>query len=219
MRVIMSYNKIVETIIKRRSIRVFNEKKIPLKDLDTIIKAGIWAPTACNNQEIRFLILDQTNGLSVIADFKPFVKHASNFILLMRDITERNNLYKKKSSKNLKYIDTGLALGNIALVAESLGISSCICNLSNYHLKKFYTEKKYNKIIYYFLTIIGLKRFTKRGMFYALYDELNIPKRYEILGGIALGYSNHKINLEKAKHGKKPIMRKDIDEYIIHKNN
>lgn len=213
----MHQNEIINTIIKRRSKRVFNNKKISKEDLKIIIKAGVWAPTGCNNQEIRFCILDQKNGITIINNFKPFLKHASYFVLLMRDKTERNDLYKKNISKNLKYIDTGLALGNIALAAESLGMSSCICNLTRYHKK--YPKKNNIKIINYIYTFIGLTRFTKRGLKHSLYKELNIPKRYEILGGIALGYSDQKINLEEAKHGKKPIKRKDIINYLIETEN
>ena len=47
----------LEAIAARRSIRKFKETPIPEKMLQTILKAGIQAPSACNRQPWRFVIV------------------------------------------------------------------------------------------------------------------------------------------------------------------
>ena len=54
-----SNESLLDLMKKRRSVRLFNGNKIPQEHLLSIIEAGIWAPTGCNNQELRFLILDK----------------------------------------------------------------------------------------------------------------------------------------------------------------
>jgi len=49
---------ILDTIKKRRSIRIFKPDKVSKKEIDRIIEAGIWAPTSGNTKPFKFLVLD-----------------------------------------------------------------------------------------------------------------------------------------------------------------
>jgi len=47
------FDKMLMDLIKeRRSVRLFNGRKIPREDILSIIEAATWAPTGCNNQEL-----------------------------------------------------------------------------------------------------------------------------------------------------------------------
>ena len=198
-------------IKERRSIRVFTGKKIPEEDIKKIIEAGIWAPTGCNNQELRFLILED---MEEIRKFKPYLQGVSNFILIFADMSlPQSKMYKSNHEKNLQYIDTGLALQNMVLYAKSIGIDSCIFNLSDYHfaLTRSFSRKILNKII----TYLDLHTKRKDNFKYVLRNKLKIPEHLKIMCGVSLGYGKIEPDINAVMHGGKKIMRKNVEEYIL----
>ncbi len=198
-------------IKERRSIRVFTGKKIPEKDIKKIIEAGIWAPTGCNNQELRFLILED---MEEIKQFKPYLRGVSNFILIFADMSlPKSKMYKSNHEKNLQYIDTGLALQNMVLFAKSIGIDSCICNLSKYHFA--ITGSIYKKILNKIITYLDLHATRKNNFEYILKNKLRVPKHFEVMCGVALGYGKIEPDINTIMHGGKKIMRKEVNYYLI----
>ncbi len=198
-------------IKERRSIRLFHDKKIPVQEIKKIIEAGIWAPTGCNNQEIRFKILRSMEGIS---RFKPFVKTASHFILLFADMSiPESKMYYLKHEKHLKYVDSGLSLQNMVLYAKSRGIDSCICNLSEYFFKpnRSFIRKVFDKIT----SILELQKINKNSFGYFLKKELKIPRHFKVLCGVALGYGKSVPDLNTAIHERKKIMRKKLNYHIL----
>ena len=197
-----------ELIKKRRSIRVFTGKRIPEEDIKKIIEAGIWAPSGCNNQELRFLILED---MEEIKKFKPHLQGVSHFILIFADMSlPGSKMYKNKHERNLPYVDTGLALQNMVLYAKSIGIDSCICNLSEYHfiITGSITNKILNKIRMFF-------KMRKNSFEYVLRNKLKVPKQFEIMCSVALGYGKIKPDINTVMHEGMKIMRKNVGEHIL----
>ena len=62
----MSY--LMKIIKERRSVRTFLDKEIPENYIKYIIEAGIWAPSACNMQDWRFIVIDDQNVKDEIYD-------------------------------------------------------------------------------------------------------------------------------------------------------
>ncbi len=56
---------IEKAIFERRSLRSFTKDEIEPWIIDKIIEAGTWAPSACNLQTTRVLIVDDEEGLSI----------------------------------------------------------------------------------------------------------------------------------------------------------
>ena len=50
-------NEVMENILTRRSVRAFLEKEIPMEELEQIVKAGAYAPSAMNRQTWKFTVL------------------------------------------------------------------------------------------------------------------------------------------------------------------
>ncbi len=215
----MKNDVLLKLIKSRRSKRVFTDKKISDQDLKEIIEAGVWSPTGCNVQELRFLIISKAEQIKKIQEFKPFVKSCSHFILVLIDTKcEGAEMYEKfRYSKNLPFLDTGIALQSMALLAESKGISSCICNLSSYHKRSISKMNCsiFSKIYLYPMSILGMTKYSKQGFLHILKKDLKVPSRYIPTGGITLGYSTQKIDLEKQKHNRRPLKRREIDNYIL----
>ena len=53
----MYTNEVMKTILERRSVRAFTEQEIPREMLETVLQAGLWAPTGKNAQSWRFTVL------------------------------------------------------------------------------------------------------------------------------------------------------------------
>ena len=205
---------------ERRSVRIFTGEKIPREKILSIIEAGIWAPTGCNNQELRFLIIDNEREINEILRFKPFLKGVSTIILVFCDMSlPMSQMYIKYNfAKHLFYIDAGLALANMILYAQSMGISSCIFNISEHHFAVTSNKKPIliKEIINVTLIRLGLHKLLENSFAHYLRKRLKIPKHLKLVCGVAFGYAKKYPDVKKTWHGGKPIMRKEIDYYIIH---
>jgi nitroreductase len=212
--------KLLDLIKERRSVRLFNEKQISREDILSIIEAGIWAPTGCNNQELRFLILDKNEEVAEMMEFKPF-KGVSAVVLLFYDMSlpmSQKMYVKNNSEKHLPYVDAGLAMENMVLQAKSKGIDSCIFNVSEYHFKIFRKNKRLNeKMIDWVRIKLHFHKSVKENLDFHLRKRLKIPEHLKIICGIALGYAKRYPEVTEI-HGNKQVMRKPIDHYIITSN-
>jgi len=106
----------LEFLKQRRSVRAFSDKIISKQDLEKIIDAGRFAPTARNVQPWEFiLVTDKANlfKLSELAENGRFLKQAQACIVVFCADTKY-------------YLEDGCAATcNILLAATALGIGSC----------------------------------------------------------------------------------------------
>ena len=63
-------NQVLENIKSRRSIRSFLPKPISREDLEIILEAGQYAPTAMNRQQFQFTVLTSHPKLAELAKSK-----------------------------------------------------------------------------------------------------------------------------------------------------
>jgi len=216
-----NFDKILLELIKeRRSVRLFTGKKIPKGEILSIIEAGTWAPTGCNNQELRFFILDKEEEINDIIKFKPFLMGTSACVLIFCDMSlpMSSKMYcKSKDERHLHYIDTGLALENMIIYAKSKDIDSCILNLSEYHFKQHDKERNpIRKIIDKAKHKLGFCASMENNFEFYLRNNLKIPKHFKIMCSVAFGFAKKYPDINTAMHRGKKIMRKNIDYYIIH---
>ena len=117
-------NDTLETIFKlRRSCRAYNpEMKIPREDLETIVRAGRYAPSGLNRQPWHFTVL---TDLSSLGGERDRLRGATALIFV-------------SGSETLSYLakeDCILATENMYLAAASLGIASC---WTNYFVRDYF---------------------------------------------------------------------------------
>jgi nitroreductase len=126
---------ILNLIISRQSDRKYSNKPIEKEKLDRIVEAGRMAPSACNAQPWKFIVVTDPQLTGKIAEaassrltgMNSFVAQAPVIIVVVR---EKPNFSSKVGAtiKNRDYslIDLGIATENICLQAKSEGIGSCI---------------------------------------------------------------------------------------------
>ncbi len=111
----------METIFNRRSIRSFSDKKIADEDLTKILKAGMRAPSAGNEQPWEFIVTKDRNIMLEISQPNPYAKmleHADTAIIVCGDVNQQ------KYPFDFWIQDCSAATQNILLEAKYLGIGS-----------------------------------------------------------------------------------------------
>ena len=113
-----------EAIKNRRSIRRFEERPVPEELIKKIVEAGQWAPSACNRQDWKFIIVDSNEVKERILKETAayFIGKAPLLIFV---------LYSNRTD-NLEYNDhllsAAMSIQNMQLAAYSLGLGACCVN-------------------------------------------------------------------------------------------
>jgi len=103
----------------RRTIRSFQEKMIADKEIEMILEAGRWAPSASNRQPWEFVVIKnevKKQELAKIARYGKFIEYAPLIIAIIGKIKQNPNWYIQ---------DTSLVSMNMMLMAWALGIGTC----------------------------------------------------------------------------------------------
>jgi nitroreductase len=155
----------LDLIISRQSDRKYSDKPVENEKLERIVEAGRMAPSACNAQPWKFIVVtDQKLVLKVaeaasakLIGMNSFVAQAPVILVIVR---EKPNMSSKVGAtiKNKDYslIDIGIATENICLQTKAEGLGSCIIG--------WFDERQLRKL-------------------------LNIPKSKRVELIITLGYS------------------------------
>ena len=122
-----------ELINNRQSNRKYKEQAVERELVVKCIEAARLAPSACNAQAWKFVVVDQTDLCKQLAEastglgMNRFVAQAPVIITV---VIERANITSSIGSliKNKDYsqIDIGIAVEHICLQAVELGLGSCI---------------------------------------------------------------------------------------------
>ncbi len=162
----------IKTILSRRSIRNFKTEQIKDEELEAILQAGQYAPSARNQQSWHFTVIqnkeviakinsvaktafensdnEQYKERAKVGDFSLFY-HAPTYIIVSTD-----------NSAIAPVADGALALGNLFLAAEALSIGSV------------------------WIHAVNFLKTTEEGK--ELFKELGIPEGYSPIGSAAFGY-------------------------------
>ena len=111
---------------QRASCRTFLPEPVPMEKLKELCAYGIKAPTACNMQEWRFIILTDKKRMEelVTRGGSKLLSMAPACILMFYAADTKNILYHD----NLQ--SASAAVENMLLAAPQLGLGACwICNL------------------------------------------------------------------------------------------
>lgn len=126
---------LLELINKRQSDRAYLSKLIEKEKLNRILEAGRLAPSACNAQPWKFIVIDNPELKNKIADcssskvlgMNHFTKQAAVHIVI---VEEKANFTSKAGSfikaKHFPLIDIGIAAEHICLQAAAEQLGSCM---------------------------------------------------------------------------------------------
>ncbi len=114
----------LQILKKRRTVRKFTDEKIAKKDIDTIIKAGLLAPSGMDKKSAEFIVIEDKAAIENLVNFKshstrPF-KTATLAIVIIADVENAATWIE----------DTSLAAMYMQLQIEQLGLGSTWIHLN-----------------------------------------------------------------------------------------
>lgn len=133
-------SEVLKTIAERSSIRAYKKEALTDAEINSLITAGLQAPTAKNLQEIHISVLDGSNPIlaeieqekrkALLADADDKAKEAiignpNNFFY------DAPTVFILSADKDFYWskLDAGICAENIALAAQSLGLGSLIIGI------------------------------------------------------------------------------------------
>lgn len=167
-------NETISTILKRRSVREYSPEAVGQAELDQILEAGRYAPTAMNQQPWQFTVIRNPELLrKVEAQCKTAFLESSNEAL--REVAGQEGfsvfyqaplliLVSADRTALAPQYDSTLAMGNMMVAAASLGIGSCWTHAAIL----FHSSAK------------GKEAFRELGIMF--------PERHELYAAAAFGY-------------------------------
>ncbi|MEN6329424.1 MAG: nitroreductase family protein [Methanobacteriaceae archaeon] len=181
-------NQVLEIIKNRRSIRKFKPEQIQPEELDKIIEAAIYAPTARNDQPWHFTII-QNKELMDYINLEAKKEMAKSPVDWMAKLgkNEKLNIFhdaptviivsgRKDAVSPL--VDCSAAIQNMLIAAESMEIGSCWIGLARH----FFIKPKN-------------------------VEKLDLPRGYEPYYGVSLGY-------KASYNNRAPERNKNVTNYI-----
>lgn len=164
-----SDNAVVQTIMKRRSIRKYLDKPVDRAILAKLAEYGINAPSAMNKQPWEVRIVDNPefiNGVTkIFVEKNPAASKDPGFKNAFRNAPAVMFIAAPDEGKGM--FDCGLLAENVMLAAQSMGLGTCCLG--------------------------GPVRFMQQTPECKPFiDRLEIPAGYSLLYAIAIGYPDEK---------------------------
>jgi len=110
----------MEALLTRRSVRSFTSEAVSEKDVHDLLKAGMQAPSAKNEQPWHFILIDDSEILHAIPEFHPYSKMLLEAPLAILVCSDRS----LETSRANWLADCSAATQNILLAAHAKGLGA-----------------------------------------------------------------------------------------------
>ncbi|MCL2369307.1 MAG: nitroreductase family protein [Alphaproteobacteria bacterium] len=122
----------INTILKRRSIRKYKPDPISGGDLRTIISAGLSAPSGCNARPWEIIVIRDDESKQKIRSFYPFARFCTESpVSILVCFNQQKTARIPGVSFNgdeLAKMDAAACIQNMLLSATELNLGSCWCH-------------------------------------------------------------------------------------------
>jgi nitroreductase/Pyruvate/2-oxoacid:ferredoxin oxidoreductase delta subunit len=123
-------DELMHAIKTRRSIRSFEDRRVPEDVLERIIEAGRYSPTGANEQSIRYYVLDTEKDSferDAVSFFRMLKSSDDPFAVRLKYKTITDDFFFKGAPLVIVVaakmpVDGGIAAENMALMAEACGL-------------------------------------------------------------------------------------------------
>jgi nitroreductase len=184
-------NETLKVIRSRRSIRDFKSEQVKREDLDSIVEAGLYAPSASNAQNLHYTVIQNQ---ALIKDISKWIveeieKGGNDYL---KDLVKRSGgaifrnaptivIMSADGKDRFGVVNAAAATENMLIAAESLGIGSCWIGM--------------------IAVLTGSKNINE------YMKKLMIPDGYALQFGMTLGY-------KASANAEVPERKKDLVSYV-----
>ncbi len=119
---------VLEAIKERRSIRAYTDEEVSEEDVEQLIEAARWAPSAGNIQPWAFVVVKEVETKQKLFDAalnQTFIQEAPVVIVVCADLILSSRVYGSRGVHLYSIQDTAAATENILLAAQELGLATC----------------------------------------------------------------------------------------------
>ena len=113
---------------QRRSVRWFDGRAVPRDLIDAALECAGLAPSACNRQPYRLIILESRELIDRVGRIpggvKGYVENIPALVVVAGDLSA----YQRPKDRHAIYIDASLAMMSFMMALETVGLSSCSIN-------------------------------------------------------------------------------------------
>lgn len=148
----------LDLLKKRRSVRKYDQKKVPQQEIETILKAALMSPSSHNSKPWEFIVVRDPDMLHRLSNSKT---HGSKFL---KDAVVGIVILVNPQKSDVWIEDAAIASLIIHLTAESLSLGSCWIQIRNRRYDDDYTSDQYIK------------------------NLLSVPDIYQVESIVAIGY-------------------------------
>ena len=114
-------NKILDTIYKRRSIRVFDRRKVDKNILTDLLKAAMAAPSASNSRPWEFIVVTDERKLSELQSRIKYGKYNAPAAVI---VCANLSIAKNESAFRFWVQDCSAATENLLIAAAGMGLGT-----------------------------------------------------------------------------------------------
>lgn len=146
----------LDLVSKRYSVRNYEKTPVPEEKLKRCLEAARLAPSACNSQPWKFIVINDPEikdkaakaAFEQLLDFNDFVFRAPVLILI---VSERQKFSAKiggvLKKKNFSLMDIGIAAEHFCLQAADEGLGTCMLGwFRETRVKKMFHIPKSNRV-------------------------------------------------------------------------
>lgn len=110
----------MNSIFHRVSIRKYQEKPVEEEKIELLLKAGMQAPSACNQQPWEFYVVTDRETIQKLGGSTPYAGAAKGAPLVIVPCVRKNGLM----APSLGEVDLAICTENILLEADDLGLGA-----------------------------------------------------------------------------------------------
>ena len=166
-------NETLKTLLERRSIRAYRPERISEEHLEAILQAGVWAPSAKNQQSPVLVVVQDPETVALMSRLNAQIMGTENdpfygagtVVVVLAD--------PKATNATNAVCDGALVMGNLMNAAHAEGVASCWIHRA----KEVFASAEGQKIL----------------------ADLGITGDYEGIGNCILGYAAAEIPAPKAR--------------------
>lgn len=115
----------MEVINNRRSVRDYLDKEVEQEKIEKILRSAMQAPSACNQQGTRYLVVKDKEKLRLISNKFQTMRFTDKASFIIVFLIEKDGLIVS----NMAPVDAAAAVENAMLEATNLSIGSCWCGV------------------------------------------------------------------------------------------
>jgi nitroreductase len=142
------FTNFIEMVKTRQSVRAYSSKEVNKEAVMRCIEAARFAPSACNAQPWKFIVVDNPELKNAIADaahdrvlsMNHFTKQAPVHVVVVREKANlTSGIGQVVKNKEYPLIDIGIAVEHFCLQGLEEGLGTCILG--------WFNEKKVKKLL------------------------------------------------------------------------